>query len=986
MSPIRREMAVFLEKQEREEKKMLELNWSDVVSTLTQIRGYLIAIGVIAAVAIIAMIVCKKMEAHKKYVVRTQAFVAMILGITIVVNMICVGPMYTLLSLASGVGTLTEESIASAEKLAKEIAQEGIVLLKNENQTLPLSEGQKLNVFGWASVAPCYGGTGSGTLNDNYHIVDLLEGLANAGFETNTELSDFYKEYRDARPVIGMFEQDWTLPEPPADTYSEELIRNAKSFSENAVIVLTRAGGEQTDLPRDLSMVNYTDNSEDYKDFPAGTHYLEPSQSERDMIELVCKNFDNVILVYNGANTMELGIADEYQQIKSVIWCPGTGQNGFHALGEILSGEINPSGKTADTFVRDLTQAPSWNNFGDFTYDNMDEFKISDSDPYVPGTVPHFVNYTEGIYVGYKFYETAAEEGLINYDELVMYPFGYGLSYTTFSQEMGTLHTDSDGNITFDVTVTNTGSVAGKDVVEVYYNPPYINGGIEKASANLIAYEKTDMLEAGESQKITISFSIEDMASYDTNGTGCYVLEAGEYGISINSDSHTKLAEQIYEVADTIVYNESNARTTDEVAAQNHFDFAEGKLTYLSRADQFANYKEALAAPSSYSMPADDKAQFVNNSNFEPEENSDDQMPVTGAKNDISILDLRGAEYDDERWETLLDNLTIQEMVDMIALGGYQTAPAESIGKIATTDVDGPASLNNNFTGVGSIGFPAAVMIANSWNKDLAYAFGENIGMMADDMNVSGWYAPAMNIHRSAFGGRNFEYYSEDPLLSGRTAANAAAGAKSKGVYAYIKHFALNDQETNRWEMVCVWANEQAIRELYLKPFELAVKEGGTTAVMSSYNYIGTQWAGACASLLIDVLREEWGFEGIVLTDYFADFGYMDATRAIYNGGSSCLINRDVTTNYVTDTDNPTTVIHMRNAAHDVLYTAVNSRGLAEENLTTGLMIWQTILITADVIIGVLLILFELLVVKKGYQKRKSIPVETESAENNAVG
>ena len=528
--------------------------------------------------------------------------------------------------------------------------------------------------------------------------------------------------------------------------------------------------------------------------------------------------------------------------------------------------------------------------------------------------------------------------------------------------------------------MTNTGDVAGKDVVEVYYNPPYINGGIEKASANLIAYEKTDLLEPGASQKVTISFTAEDMASYDESGNGHYVLEAGNYEISINSDSHNQIDSQIYRVTDDIVYDENSSRSTDKAAAKNQFDFARGNLTYLSREDGFANYREALAAPTTYSMPDDDKAMFVNNSNFEPEEDTSVTMPTTGAKNDITILELRGADYDDEKWNDLLDNLTIDEMVDMIALGGYQTAPAKSIDKIATTDLDGPASLNNNFTGVGSIGFPAEVMLANSWNVELAYEFGETIGMMADDMNVSGWYAPAMNIHRSAFGGRDFEYYSEDPLLSGKFAANAVEGAKSRGVYAYIKHFALNDQETNRWEMICVWANEQAIRELYLKPFEIAVKEGGATALMSSYNYIGTQWAGSSAPLLINVLRNEWGFKGAVITDYFADFGYMDAARSIYNGGSSCLINRDVTTNYITDTKNPVTVSHMRDACHDILYTAVNSRGFEEENLTSGPMIWQIILVVVDVVLAVLLILFEVFIVRNGYKKRKSMVIKVSEA------
>ena len=311
-------------------------------------------------------------------------------------------------------------------------------------------------------------------------------------------------------------------------------------------------------------------------------------------------------------------------------------------------------------------------------------------------------------------------------------------------------------------------------------------------------------------------------------------------------------------------------------------------------------------------------------------------------------------------------------MVNMIALGGYQTAPAASIDKPATTDCDGPAALNNNFTQVGSIGFPCEVMIANSFNKELAYTFGDGIGMMAEEMNVSGWYAPAVNIHRTPFAGRNFEYYSEDGVLSGKLVTQTVIAAMDHGVYAYVKHFALNDQETHRWEMLTTWSNEQAIREIYLKPFEMAVKEGGTTAIMSSYNYIGTQWAGACSALLNTVLRDEWGYRGIVLTDYFADFGYMDATRSIYNGGSACLINRDVGTNYVTDTDNPTTVQQMRRACHDILYTAVNSRGLAPENLSSGPMTWQIILVVVDMVIVLVLAALELLVVRKGYAKRKT--------------
>ncbi len=962
---------------------MLDINYSDVLSILELIRPYLIAIGIAIVLGIVVTIAVMKVKEPKKYLIRSQARVAVIIAIVVIVNLICTGPMSTLLSLVSGSGSITAETQASAEELGMEIADEGIVLLKNEDNLLPMTDNKNLNVFGWASTNPVYGGTGSGALSDSYEIVNLTSGLENAGFTLNTELSDFYTDYRADRPVVGMWEQEWTLPEPPADQYSDELMNNAKEFSDTAMIVFSRPGGEHIDLPENMEGMNYTNNSEDYADFPEGTHYLELSQSERNLVDLVCENFENVIVVYNGANTLEMGFVNEYPQIKSALWVPGTGQNGFNSLGDILSGEVNPSGKTADTFVADLTAAPTFNNFGSFTYDNMDEFQISEDDQFVPGALPHFVNYVEGIYVGYRFWETAAEEGLINYDESVVYPFGYGLSYTTFTQEMGELNA-TDDSISVDVTVTNTGDTAGKDVVELYYMPPYTNGGIEKASVNLAAFDKTDLLEPGDSQTLTLTFNIEDMASYDYQNAQAYVLEAGDYEISLRSDSHTVIDSQTYNVADTVTYGEDNARSTDLVAATNQFDFAEGEIEYLSRADGFANFAEVTAAPATYSMPEEDKALFDNNSSWTPED-EEAEMPTTGADNGLTLADLRGVDYDDEQWDDLLDQMTVDEMNQLIALGGYQTGAADSVGKIQTTDCDGPASINNNFTGVGSIGFPCGVMIANTFNEDIANEFGQSIGQMADEMNVSGWYAPAMNLHRSAFAGRNFEYYSEDALLSGKIASQAVQGAAKSGVYAYIKHFALNDQETNRWEMLTTWSNEQAIRELYLKPFEICVKEGDARAVMSSYNYIGSQWAGACAPLLETVLRDEWGFEGFVLTDYFANFGYMDATRSIYNGGSTCLASYDTGSNYVNRTDSAATVQHMRDAVHGILYTTVNSRAYEPENLDTGLLMYQIVLIIADVVLAVLLILYEVFRVRRVYAKRKgnaAIKVETVETEN----
>ena len=946
---------------------MLAINMDDVIKVVSSIKGYLIALAAVVLLAVAVMVGCRKMKKSKKYLIRWQAGLGLVAAAAIIVNLILTGPMYSMVSLATGGGKVSEENVASATQLCEDIADEGIVLLDNDG-TLPMAKNSKLNVFGWASTNPCYGGTGSGALSDAYPTVTLLEGLTNAGFELNTELSDFYTSYRADRPVVGMFSQDWTLPEPEAAQYTDEMMNNAKAFSDTAMVVITRVGGEGADLPTDVSQVTY-DAGHSYNDFEPGNHYLQLSKTEKDMIDLVCKNFDKVVVVYNGANAMELGWVKDYSQIKSVIWCAGTGQSGFNALGSILCGDVNPSGRTIDTFVYDLTQTPTANNFGNFNYTNMDEFKANS---FGADTIPAFVNYVEGIYVGYKFYETAAAEGLIDYDKTVVYPFGRGLSYTTFTQTLNSV-TEADGTITVDVTVTNTGSASGKEVVEVYYNPPYTNGGIEKASANLIGFAKTSELAPGASENVTVTFKAEDMASYDTYGKGCYVLEKGDYVISINADSHTVLDSKVYNVASDIVYDASNKRESDVEVADNKFDFAEGNVTYLSRADGFANYAEATAAPADFELPAQAKATFYNNSNWNPEDfnNADDVAPTTGAKNGLKLVDMVGVAYDDPKWDSFLDQLTITDMDTLIALGGYQSAEVASIGKVQAVDCDGPASINNNFTKQGSIGFPSAVMIAATWNDDLAYEFGVSIGKMADDMGVSGWYAPAMNIHRSAFAGRNFEYYSEDGVLSGIMAASAVQGAQEQGVYAFMKHFALNDQESKRTEMLCTWSTEQAIREIYLKPFEKCVKDADCHAVMSAFNYIGTTYAGSCPELLIDVLRGEWGFVGMVLTDYYGVYGYQDADRLIRNGGDFCLVNYDTETNHLTDTTSATALVSARQACKNILYTVANSRAYYEENLNPGMPGWEKLMIGVDVVLFAGLAAVELLVVKKGYAKRK---------------
>lgn len=967
---------------------MLQINMADVMNVIGSLTPYLIAIGVLFVLALIITFAVNKKtvkEVATRKIVHSESWLVALVGIVVAVSMMLTGPLSTLLNNATITKyTLSDATVSKANELAKDVQSEAVTLLKNDDSNLPLS-GKKVNVFGWGSTNPVYGGTGSGSMSKQYKTVSLLDGIKQAGLKTNTELSKLYTDYRKDRPEVGMFAQDWTLPEVPAKQYSDKLVSDAKDFSDEAVVVLTRVGGEGADLPTDMKAkgITYKNNSKDYDDFQKGESFLQLSKTERDMIDLVTSNFKKVTLVYNGANTFQFDFLNDYPQIQSVVWCPPAGQTGFSALGEVLAGETNPSGKTSDTFLKDLTKSVSYNNFGKFEYTNMADkaakYKGFTGDDVT--AIPGFVNYSEGIYVGYKFYETASDEGLINYDDTVAFPFGYGLSYTSFDQKLDSVKYKG-GKVTVTATVTNTGDKAGKDVVEAYYNPPYTDGGIEKASKNLAGFEKTKELQPGESQKVTVKFDDDDMASYDYKGAKAYVLEKGDYGISIQSDSHHVIDHKAITVKDTVTYDsDSNTHNGDKTVATNQFDDVAGDVTYLSRADHFANYKEATAAPTNFKMSDKAKETFYNNSNYDPKkfDKDSDKMPTTGAKNGLKLSDMYGKDYDDADWDKLLDQLTFDDMDNLIANGGYGTQAVKSVGKIQLTDADGPASLNNNFTGVGSIGFPASTAFACTWNKDLAKQFGEMIGDMAHDMHVAGWYAPAMNIHRNAFSGRTFEYFSEDSLLSGVMASSEISGAKSKGVYSFMKHFALNDQETKRTEMLCTWTNEQAMREIYLKPFEMSVKEGGAQAVMSSFNYIGNTYAGADSALLQTVLRGEWGFKGFVLTDYFGGYGYQNADQEVRAGNDSMLATTKIT-NHITD-KSATSVKAMRQAAHNILYTAANSWQYANGEPKVATPIWKTAMYVAWGVVAVLVIGLEFLTIKRYLSRKKAVATIEPAAE-----
>lgn len=983
---------------------------TDVQRYVHSLSGYIYAIAGLFVAAVVIMIaahwVVKKGTRH---VVRWGAAISWILIVTVLANMISFGPMYNNLApILNGKGSVSEETIESSREIIKETGEEGLTLVKNEG-TLPLEANSNVNVFGWASTNPIYGGTGAGAA-DNSGSVDIITSLTDAGFHVNQDLVDMYKKYRPTRSAGSVFYTDWSLPEPTQSYYTDDLMKKAKDFSDTSVIVLSRSGGEGQDVPLDMQAVingtydprdevangndlynyfacNYENNG-DYDDFDEGESYLELSNTEEAMIQKVCSEFDNVIVVINANNTMELGWVDEYESIGSVILAPGTGATGMAALGEILNGSVNPSGKTVDTYVYNLKETPTYNNYGNFPFRNVEDLKaeLTKSDEAYEGGLP-FVNYVENIYVGYKFYETAAQENLINYDERVQYPFGYGLSYTTFSQELQNF-TDHGDTVSVDVEVTNTGDLPGKEVVQLYYTPPYTNGGIEKASVNLIEFGKTAVLEPGASEVVSFVLTKEDMAAYDSRGikieNGGYILEAGDYILTVRSDSHNILDTETFHVDADINYA-ADKRESDETKAVNQFqDYSAGRVPYLSRANGFANYETAIAAPREdmYEMDEETKA-FVSEKSVAHYDSAkyddpEDEMPVTGANNGVTVADLTGKEYEDPLWEDLLDELSVEDMINMVNLGGFQTVAVDSIGKVGTLDSDGTSGLNDWYIGVYGTAYPVQLLIAQTWNKDLASRIGVGVGAEYADCRIFGAYAPAMNIHRSAFTGRNFEYYSEDSVLSGYMASATVNGMATKGVYAYLKHFVLNEQETNRCSLLLTYSDEQAIREIYLKPFEICVKnfEGKSLAVMSSFTFIGDRWSGANENLLNNVLRDEWGFQGMVLSDWNGSYGYQNTDDAVRGGNDAMLGFFAAESNQITNTS-PTMVQAMRKAAKNILYTVSNSGNYTIEDPNADKMPNMTkLFIGIDAVVAVASLGIMALVLVRYFRKRKKVTIE----------
>ena len=810
---------------------------------------------------------------------------------------------------------------ASAD-ITEEVESEGAILLKNDG-VLPMASAGKVNVFGSTVDDLSYGGTGSGS-GDTSANVDLYAAFEQAGFEVNPDLKSFYEQNAQSAQDMGVVGTDWNLYELPMSDYPADLLDGAKSYSDTAVVVITRKGGEGFDLPLDMA---------DYTGSEAGRSYLELTPNEEALLAEAEGSYENVVVVLNSPNAMELGFLDN-DAIDAALWIGTPGSTGMNAVADILAGKVNPSGRTTDTFAYDVTSAPSYYTMGGHDYTNTsyaDQTLFGGTGDAESAGEYHFVNYNEGIYVGYRYYETAAADGFIDYASTVQYPFGYGLSYTTFDQTLDSV-AEADGTVTAQVTVTNTGSVAGKDVVQLYVHAPYTQGGIEKPEVQLAAFDKTKLLEPGESQQVTLTFDLEDQASYDYSGIkaqgGAYVLEAGDYEVRLQSNSHDVIASQTINVAADKIYNDANdgARTSDAVTATNQFDdMTEGcDFTMVSRADWAGTFPKEMT-PAEVEASDGLKAaldEAFTDDGLEAGEGDD----ITVANHGLKLSDMAGLDYDDPKWDQLLEQLSVGDMMDLVGNGGWGTHAIGSIGKSFYVDCDGPAGVNNLVAGVNGNQFTGASVVAATWNAELAQHVGEAMGAEAAAYHVAGLYGPACNIHRSPFSGRNFEYPSEDPYISGVITSAEVKGINSKGLYTYVKHLVANDQEANRDNGGLVtWLNEQALREIYLRPFQIVVQDGGTTGIMSSFNRLGATPTAHSAALLKGVLRGEWGFQGCVITDCVMSASTQNIDRSLRAGND--LVLTFLGNMQAGSATKDTVAGHqaLREASHNILYMVANS-------------------------------------------------------------
>lgn len=891
-----------------------------------------------------------------------------------------------------------DEAFDKANETNVLLCEEGMTLLKNKDKALPLytpvsdervTAKPRVSVFGKNSVNIAYGGSGSGAV-DTKTVTDLYKGLELAGFDVNPTLKAFYQDKKasgenrkanssdlDSGKTVSI-----ATAETPYAKYTTTVRNSYSEYSDAALVVFTRIGGEGFDLPRTMRGAEGAQNQDD--------HYLQLDKNEREMLSNVCTaGFKKVVVIINSGSAMELTFLEDTayfehaDKIDAAVWMGYPGMSGCIALGRILSGSVTPSGKTVDTYAADFKKNPTFANFGDNN--------VTDGDRYVNNGVSqdfYFAEYEESVYVGYRYYETRGLNDEEWYKKNVVYPFGYGLSYTKFDWSV-TAKPQANAPLTkqtFDVSVqvTNTGEVKGKDVVQIYGTAPYTKGGIEKPHKVLVGFAKTKLLEPGEKDVVTITVDPYDMASYDyknanDNDFSGYELEAGSYIFSVSRSAHSVAETFTCKVADGGIRYETDPVTKNAVVnlytdQENEYFNSDLQLKeLLSRTDLDGTMPNT---PTAENRNVDDDfiAALLDVTHNNPEDLEGEEMPWFDEKAGMKLRELlyeEGTEayklldengiprvaYDDERWSTLLEQCSAEDLINMIDYGAFTSAGIQEVGKPRTNDTDGPVGFVNfmdKTTFYGTCSYCCEVVIASTWNVDLAYAFGQSVGEegiwgdakgKSNSMPYSGWYAPGANIHRSPFGGRNFEYFSEDGFLSGKLAAAQIKGCNSKGVYCFIKHFALNEQETHRSiGGNASWVTEQAMREIYLKPFEIAVKEGGATGVMTSFNRIGTRWTGGDYRLCTEILRNEWGFQGSVICDFNTNY-YMDSRQMAYAGGDLNLATQPVS--WCDPNDAADAVILMR-CAKNIFYTVVNSNAMNKEIIGMRLPIWTRLLITFD--------------------------------------
>lgn len=925
-----------------------------------------------------------------------------------------------------------EEVLAAAQQFVIEVEREGITLLKNDDGALPLADAAKVTVFGKNSVNLVYGGSGSAG-NVAATRKTLYDSLEASKIAYNGAIKSFYEDSkrsgsgRPANPSMdsGQRLSGFATGETPVASYDSAVKDSYAEYGDAALVVISRIGGEGFDLPRTMAT--------DFKDGAAvegagapTDHYLELDANERAMIDEAKANFDKVVIVLNTGTTLELGNLAADEDIDAILWVGLPGSTGIMALGEMLVGKtvdgqaLSPSGHTVDTWAADFTQDPTWYNTGVYGSQYGNRYL----DPDGESSDFAFVDYDEGIYVGYRYYETRAYEedrrgeGAAGswYQQHVVYPFGYGLSYTDFAWEVtyglaGDAITSED-EITATVTVTNTGDFSGKDVVQLYYSAPYTEGGIEKAYVVLGDFAKTKLLAPGESDTVTLSIAAKDMKSYDdsdANGNGFkgYELEQGDYTIFVGSDAHTFQTDRTYALAEDVLLKTETNALGEEVVVENQFDDVtagiDGNKTeadYVSRSD-FAgtlpagyptDAERTLDTETFEALDQSIKRVYKGTDEGQPWQVDASLMPSTTPVNhQLSLWDMLTDEtgnlvgtvtYDDPRWAQLLDEIPLDEMKLLVGYGAFRTNAVAGIdgvvNKPMTNDSDGPSGFTSFLSEsvvYDTCSYQAECVMGATWNVELAYQMGQMVGEEAlvgnekgDGTPYSGWYAPAVNIHRSPFSGRNWEYYSEDGLLSGAFAAEVVRGADTKGVYTYVKHFAVNDQETDReYNGILVWANEQSMREIYLKPFEMTVKDGGARGMMTSFNRLGITWAGGSYPLLTTVLRDEWGFRGMVITDYSMNrYTYVDM---MIRAGGDLFLTQD--SKIFSMPDDATQVSLLRKATQNILYVTANSNVMSVEVDGYKAPLWHTYLLVIDIAVVLLCALWGILI-NRATKKKES--------------